>query len=98
MKFILSDKPASYDEIYQAIGAYMKANENKRPSYILVHPESRRNILISSGDEMRGIRYTVVEHRYGLPVEHGIKSETTVFGLYLIKTEDVEPGFMIICG
>lgn len=97
MKFLIKDNPISYDEIYHAIYAYKTEKQND-PSYILIHPETRRNILISSQDENNGLKYRVVEMILNQAKDDYIQARETVFGLYLMRSEDVEPGFMIICG
>lgn len=95
MKFIIKDNPVSYDEIYQAIGSYMKDSHGRRPAYMIIHPETRRNVIVSSQDEATMIRYEVVQVRKHC---EELKEVSTMFGVYIIQSEDVEPGFMILSG
>lgn len=95
MKFIIKDNPISYNEIYQAIVSYQRDKDHP-PSYMLIHPDTRRNILISSQDENNGLTIPVVHHT--LHPEEGIRTIHKVFDLYLLQSEDIEPGFMIMCG
>jgi len=97
MKFILND-PISYDEIWQAVQAYINDTHGERmPSYILVHPESRHKIIVREIDQDRGMPQRVVYHT--MPsIEEGLRTTTKIFDLWLIRSEDVEPGFMLLCG
>lgn len=97
MKFFINET-ISYDEIYQSVLAYIDDRDGNRPSYILVHPETRRKILITSHDVERGMQYTVVEHVITMDNDHPVTSREKMFGLYLIRSEDIEPGFIIVCG
>lgn len=85
----------SYDEIYQSIMAYRREKQNDA-AYILIHPETRHKILISSQDEANGMHYRVVNQSFTRTGK--ITSTHKMFGLYLIQTYDVEAGFIIICG
>lgn len=89
--------PISYDEIYGAIQRYVRDKHGEWPSYILLHPETRHKILITERDAERGLQYRVITHSMKSPIE-GITSTTSIFGLSLIVSLDVEPGFIIICG
>ena len=95
MKFMISDSPISYNEIYQGIRSYIDEKDHP-PSYMLIHPETRRKILISSQDENNGLTIPVVHHT--LHPEEGVRTIHKMFDLYLIQSEDIEPGFMIMCG
>lgn len=97
MKFLIDDNPISYDEIHGSIRQYMDENDGKPPSYILVNPETRRKIIIASHDVERGMQYTMVHFQPTKKVGE-LKRVEEIFGLYLLRSEDVEPGFMIICG
>lgn len=93
MKFLLNSV-ISYDEIYAAIASYRNKN-GIMPSYILIHPETRRKIIISSQDEMNSLSIRVIDTF--APLE-GLRTTNRMFGLFLISTLDVEPDFIIICG
>lgn len=97
MKFLIKDNPISYDEIYGSIIQYTRENHGKWPSYILLHPETRHKILISERDAEQGMQFRVVNHSIK-SIHEGLTTTTQVFGMSLIQTYDVEPGFIIICG
>lgn len=98
MKFLIKDNPISYNEIYSAVKSYASDNHGKWPSYLLIHPETRRNIIISSQDENKGFHFNVVQMAFDSKKHEYIRTKETMMGLYLIRTEDVEPGFIVLCG
>jgi hypothetical protein len=98
MKFLVKDSPFSYDELHQAIFAYINENHGKSPEYAIVHPETRRNIVLSIQDEKDDhIKYTVLTQDVSQKDEE-IRTNERIMGLYFLASESVEPGFLIICG
>ena len=97
MKFILTD-PISYDEIWRAVQSYaLDTHGDKMPTYLLVHPETRHKLIIKEIEADRGMPYRVIHHVMS-PKEEGLRSTERAFDLWIIRSEDVEPGFMILCG
>lgn len=86
MKFLIKDNPISYQEIYSAIHSYMNENHGKEPSYLLIHPETRRNIIISSQDEVMGVPFNVIR-MYPLKKKEEIKQVVEVCGLSLLSSQ-----------
>jgi hypothetical protein len=98
MKFLVKDNPFSYDELYQAIQAYMRENYGKRPEYVLVHPETKRNMILSIQDEKESyMRYTFITQNF-TQKDDAIRSNESIVGLYFLESENIEPGFLIVCG
>jgi hypothetical protein len=97
MKFFLKET-ISYDEIYSSVRSYIQDGDGRRPSYLLIHPETRHKIMIASHDVERGMQYRIIEQVITKDENHPIKSAEKIFGLYLIQSMDVEPDFMIVCG
>jgi hypothetical protein len=94
MKFIINDDPISYDELYSAIGSYMRENHGKRPSYILVHPETERNIILQIPKES-SLSFEVIQIQ---KKKEELKEVRTICGVDLVRSYDVERGFIIVCG
>jgi hypothetical protein len=96
MKFILKEA-IDINDIWTAIGTYIKENHGKRPSYIIIHPETRHKLIVGDMAEDTGLRYRIITQPLQSN-ESGLKPTEKIFDLWIITSYEVEPDFMIICG
>lgn len=92
MKFMLGEKDyLEKHHIYSLIVQYRRENEGHNPEYVIVHPATYHKIVMATNERNDDFLYTVMafNHRSEKPF-------VTIYGLAFIRSEDVEPDFIII--
>jgi hypothetical protein len=93
MKALLQN-PIGIDDLSQLVLSYARENHGQMPRYLLVHPKTDHNIILSiPNDHHLTIQVTAMEN-----TSDGIvRGRQKFMDVYIIRTYDVEEGFIILC-
>lgn len=100
MKFYIGDNPISYDELSDMVVQCRDSYQGyKEPEYLIMHPKTQRNVVFSFMDQNTGtIRiersFLSLSFKKNEPVEEWVHS---IMNIYILKSEDVKEGFIVIC-
>lgn len=93
MKFQLGEKDyLEKHHLYGLISRYYNENIGHQPEYIIVHPSTWHKIVMLTNERRDDFTYSVYPWNYAN--EKGPKH--TLYGIAFIRSEDVEPDFIII--
>ena len=92
MKFKLGEKDyLEPHHLYGLIDRYYSENNGTQPEYIIVHPATWHKIVMLTNERADNFTYQVFE--FNLNSE---KAKYTLYGIAFIRSEDVEPDFVIV--
>lgn len=92
MKLLLRESDyLERDHLYGIIRDYMQDNDGRTPEYIIVHPATFHKIIMLTNERRDDVSFQVINYRYDHDRPH-----TTIYGIAFIRSEDVEPDFVII--